>query len=491
MMEVQNKLHIAGEWVDSSDGGAIEVVNPATGEVITPVQKASEKDLNTAIEAASKTFEDVWRATTPYERSTYLHKVGEAIENNLEFIAGVETDDVGKPIIESRGVDVASAAVTMHYFADICVEVMGEVKASPYGDVLDYTVREPVGVVGAIIPWNFPFLIAARKIGSALAAGNTMVLKPASWTPLSTLLYGALFNEAGMPPGVLNIVPAGGADTGNTFTASPSIEEITFTGSTEVGGGLYQQCTAGLKGCTLELGGKSPACVLADCDMDETVAGVLFGVYLNQGECCCAATRIIVDEKVYDEFVERFVEGSKGIKVGMPREEDTKMGPLVHPEHLQTVMKYVEAGKKEGASVLCGGNVLTDGPLANGSFMEATVFADVTPDMTIWKEEIFGPVAVITKASGLEDMVHQANDSEYGLAASVWTTNLKTAHRLVSRIDAGTVWFNLHNFVFPSAPYGGYKASGVGSELGKEGVLAQTRIKNVMVSMFPDGFVWY
>ena len=490
-MEIRNQLFIGGEYVDSSDGGTIEVLNPATGEVITQVQKATESDLNAAIANARKTFDETWRETTAYERSAYLHKVAEAIEKNSDFLAEVETDDVGKPMIESVGVDIASAAVTLHYFADICVEIMGEVKSSPYADVFDYTLREPVGVVGAIIPWNFPFLIAARKIGSALAAGNTMVIKPASWTPLSTLLYGDLFNEAGVPPGVLNIVPAGGPDTGNAFTQSPGIEEITFTGSTEVGGGLYRQCTAGLKGCTLELGGKSPACVLADCDMDETVAGVLFGAFLNQGECCCAATRIIVDEAVYDEFVEKFVAGCNAIKVGMPREEDVKMGPLVDAAQLKVVMDYVEAGKKEGATLLCGGNVLKDGPLANGNFMEVTAFADVTPDMTIWKEEIFGPVVVIRKASGLEDMIAQANDSAYGLAASVWTTNLKTAHRMVRRIDAGTVWFNLHNFVFPSAPYGGYKASGVGSELGKEGVLAQTRIKNVMVSMFSEGFVWY
>jgi len=490
-MDVRNQLFIGGEWVDSSDGAAFDVVNPATGEVITPVQKASEQDLNAAIGAARRAFDEAWRATTPYERSALLHKVGEAIEKNTEFLAQVETDDVGKPIVESLGVDIAAAAVTMHYFADVCVEVMGEVKSSPYADVFDYTVREPVGVVGAIIPWNFPFLIAARKIGSALAAGNTMVIKPASWAPLSTLLYGDLFTEAGIPPGVLNVVTAGGPDTGAAFTGSPDVEEITFTGSTEVGGGLYRQCTAGLKGCTLELGGKSPACVLADCDMDETVAGVLFGAYLNQGECCCAATRVVVDEAVYDEFVDKFVAGSKGIKVGMPREEDTKMGPLVHADHLKLVMDYVEAGKREGATLCCGGNLLQDGPLAKGNFMEVTVFADVTPGMTVWKEEIFGPVVVISKASGLDDMVAQANDSEYGLAASVWTTNLKTAHSLVPRIDAGTVWFNLHNFVFPSAPYGGYKASGVGSELGREGVLAQTRIKNVMVSMFPDGFVWY
>jgi len=352
-------------------------------------------------------------------------------------------------------------------------------------------VREPLGVVGAIIPWNFPFLIASRKIGSALAAGNTMVIKPASWAPLTTIMFGELFNEAGVPGGALNVVPAGGADAGRVFTESPNVEEITFTGSTEVGRGLYGECAPHLKGCTLELGGKGPGLVLPDCDMDETVAGTLFGAYLNQGECCCALTRLIVHESVYDEFMEKFIAGSKAIKIGMPRAEDTRMGPLVHADHLKTVMDYVESGKKEGATVACGGNLLRKGECAKGNFMETTVFTDVTPSMRIWKEEIFGPVVVAVKAKDLDEMVRLANDTDYGLAASVWTTNLRTAHSLVPRINAGTVWFNLHNFVFPSAPYPGYKASGLGFELGKEGVLALTKMKNVMVSLFPEGFRWY
>jgi acyl-CoA reductase-like NAD-dependent aldehyde dehydrogenase len=490
-MEIRNQLFINGEWVNSSDGGTIEVLNPATNKPITRVQKATPDDLCKAIDAARKAFDEVWGKMTPFERSKHLHKVGEAIENNLDFLAGVEADDVGKPVFEAANVDVASAAATMHYFADICVEIAGDLKPSPFNQVFDYTVREPLGVVGAIIPWNFPFLIASRKIGSALAAGNTMVIKPASWAPLTTIMFGELFNEAGVPGGALNVVPAGGADAGRVFTESPNVEEITFTGSTEVGRGLYGECAPHLKGCTLELGGKGPGLVLPDCDMDETVAGTLFGAYLNQGECCCALTRLIVHESVYDEFMEKFIAGSKAIKIGMPRAEDTRMGPLVHADHLKTVMDYVESGKKEGATVACGGNLLRKGECAKGNFMETTVFTDVTPSMRIWKEEIFGPVVVAVKAKDLDEMVRLANDTDYGLAASVWTTNLRTAHSLVPRINAGTVWFNLHNFVFPSAPYPGYKASGLGFELGKEGVLALTKMKNVMVSLFPEGFRWY
>ena len=490
-MEIRNQLFIDGQWCDASDGKTFAVTNPATNETITDVQSASEADLNRAAACAKKAFDEVWSKTTAFERSALLHKLGDAVENNAEFLAQVESDDVGKPIFESVNIDVASAGATIHYFADICVEVLGGVKASPYNEVFDYTLREPLGVVGAIIPWNFPFLIAARKIGSALAAGNAMVLKPASWAPLSTILFGELATEAGLPPGVLNVVPAAGATAGKVFTENANIEEITFTGSTAVGAGLYGQCAAGLKGCTLELGGKGAGLVMPDCAMDETVAGTLFGAYLNQGECCCALTRLIVHEDVYDEFVPKFIEGSKAITVGLPRAEETRLGPLVHPDHLGAVMDYVAAGKAEGATLACGGGRLTGGDLAKGNYMEPTVFTGVTPDMRIWKEEIFGPVVTVTKAGSVDEMIDLGNDTEYGLASSVWTNDLRLAHTIAPKIKAGTVWFNLHNFVFPSAPYPTCGASGVGFELGKEGVLALTRIKNVMVSLFPGGFAWY
>jgi acyl-CoA reductase-like NAD-dependent aldehyde dehydrogenase len=490
-MDLRTQLFIGGQYVDAASGETIAVVNPASGQTLAHVQKASPADLRTAIASANRAYREVWGPMNPYQRSAMLHKVGDTIAANLEFLAQVETDDVGKPIFESRNIDIASAAATFHYFADICVEVAGQIQPSPYNDVLDYTLHEPIGVVGAIIPWNFPFLIAARKIASALAAGNAVVIKPASWAPLSTLQFGQLFQQAGMPEGVLNIVPAGGTDTGTVFTESPEVEEVSFTGSTEVGEWLYGACAPKLKGCTLELGGKSPGVVLPDCDLEETVAGTLFGAFLNQGECCCALTRLIVHADVYDAVVERFVAGARAIKVGLPRDESVRLGPVVHPEHLKTVMAYVESGHREGAKLLCGGNVLRTGELAAGSFMEPTVFAEVTPSMRIWREEVFGPVVVVAKAATTEELIRLANDTSYGLAASLWTTNLKAAHTLARQVRAGTVWFNLHNFVFPSAPYGGYGASGLGRELGKQGLLALTRTKNVMVSLFPGGFKWY
>ena len=490
-MDLRTQLFSGGQYVDATSGQTIPVLNPATGQALAVVQKGSPADLRAAIAAAQRAFQAVWGPMNPYQRSALLHKVGDAITANQEFLAQVETDDVGKPIFESRNIDIASAAATFHYFADICVEVTGALQPSPYNDVLDYTLHEPIGVVGAIIPWNFPFLIAARKIASALAAGNTVVIKPSSWAPLSTLLFGELFRQAGMPEGVLNIVPAGGGDTGTVFAESAAIEEVSFTGSTEVGEWLNCACAPKLKGCTLELGGKSPGIVLPDCDLEETVAGTLFGAFLNQGECCCALTRLIVHQEVYEAVVDGFVAGARAIKVGLPRDESTRLGPLVHPEHLGTVMDYVGAGLQEGAKLLCGGKVLKQGALAAGCYMEPTVFAEVTPAMRIWREEIFGPVVVIAKASSTEELIRLANETTYGLAASIWTTNLKSAHTLARQIRAGTVWFNLHNFVFPSAPYGGYGASGIGRELGKQGLLALTRTKNVMVSLFPGGFKWY
>jgi len=489
-MKPQDRLFINGRYVEALGNKRIEVLNPATNETLAEVHRAEGKDFERAIDAANA-IQGEWGQMTPWQRSAALHRVGDAIERNLEFLAQLETDDVGKPIFESRNVDIASGAATFHYFADACMALGGEVKPSPYNEVLDYTVREPLGVVGAIIPWNFPFLIACRKIATALAAGNTMVIKPASWAPMSTLQLGQIFSEADVPPGVLNICPSSGSDAGKALAGSPMVEELSFTGSTQIGRLLYSGCCDPIKGITLELGGKSPGLVLPDCDLDETIAGTLFGAFLNQGECCCALTRLVVHEDIYDTFVPRFVEASRGIRVGMPREDDTRMGPMVHPDQLKSVMDLVQSGQDEGATLLCGGEILRDGALAKGNFMSPAVFADVKSGMRIWREEIFGPVVVITRAADVEDMVAQANDTNYGLAASVWTTNLKAAHTLARRIDAGTVWFNLHNFVFPSAPYAGYKESGLGSELGIEGLRAMTRVKNVMVSLFPNGFQWY
>ncbi len=491
-MEIRNQLFVDGKWVDSSDGGTLSVLDPSDNSEITRVAAATADDVGRAAESARRCFEaGAWSGLSVYERSAILHKVAELIAARAEPLAQLESRDVGKPLVESRNIDVASGAATFSHFADLAVDLCGDTIPGPFNQVMSYTVHEPIGVVAAIIPWNFPFLIACRKLGSALAAGNCVVIKPASWAPLSTLALGDLFNEAGLPPGAVNIITGSGATAGAALLKHPAVHDVSFTGSTEVGQAIMEGCARSLKGCGLELGGKSPAVVLPDCNMEETIAGTLFGAYLNQGECCCAATRMLVHEQVYDEFVERFVEGARAIKVGMPLEEGIQHGPLIHADHLETVMRYVAAGKESGAKLACGGEVLREPPLDKGNFLPPTVFIDVDPDSRISREEVFGPVIVISKGKSEEDLVRLANDTNYGLAASVWTTNLKAGHRLASQIRAGTVWMNLHNFVFPSVPYGGYKDSGIGRELGREGLLALTQTKSVMLSLFEPGFTWY
>lgn len=485
-------MFIDGQWVGSSNGKTLPVIDPASGSIITNVAAATPEDVAKACQSAQRCFRSgAWSGLTVYERSAILHKVAELITKNARELAEIESRDVGKPIIESLNIDIASGGQTFSYFADLAVDLCGDVIPAPYNQVINYTVREPIGVVGAIIPWNFPFLIACRKLASALAAGNCVVIKPATWAPLSTLALGDLFNEAGLPPGTVNIVTGSGGVAGQALIQDPTIHDISFTGSTEIGRAVMEGCVGGLKRCGLELGGKSPAVVLPDCNMEETVDGTLFGAYLNQGECCCAATRMLVHEAVYDQFVERFVAGSKAIRVGMPLEEETRHGPLVHPDHLASVMRCVEAGRQAGAKLACGGSVLTQAPFDKGSFLPPTVFLDVAPDIALSREEIFGPVVVITKGRNEEELVRLANDTHYGLAASIWTTNLKAGHRLAAQLQAGTVWMNLHNFVFPSGPYGGYKESGIGRELGREGLLAVTQTKSVMISLFEPGFKWY
>ncbi len=491
-MHIRDQLFINGEWVNAGDGGTFDVIDPSDCSVITSCAAATAADVDKAVGAAKACFESgAWNGRNMMGRSAILHKAAELVADNLDWLAELESRDVGKPIYESTGIDIAGGGPTLAYFADLAVDICGETIPAAYDDVLDYTIREPYGVVGAIIPWNFPFLIACRKMGSALAAGNTLVVKPASWAPLSTLALGDIFKEAGLPDGALNILTGAGAVAGEALAVHPEVHQVSFTGSTEVGRSIMSSCISGLKGCGLELGGKSPALILPDCDMDETIAGTLFGAYLNQGECCCAATRMLVHEAVYDEYVEKFVAGSAAIKVGLPLDLATRLGAMVHPDQTAKVLEYIQSGLREGAKLVLGGKQLTDPPFDKGTFLSPTVFVDVDPSLVISQEEIFGPVVVITKCKDVPEMVALANDSCYGLTASIWTTNLKAAHRLARDLKSGTIWMNLHNFVLPMAPYGGYKDSGLGRELGRQGLYELTQLKNVMVSMMEGGFVWY
>ena len=491
-MEIRNKLFIDGCWVDSSDGKTLGVLNPADNSEITRIAAGTSADVEKAAQAAKRCFDSgSWSRLTIFQRSEVLNRIGALIAKRLKELAELESLDVGKPLCEALSFDVSAAAQTFAYFAGLAADVCGEVIPAPQNEVINYTVREPIGVVGMITPWNFPFLIACRKLASALAAGNTIVIKPATWAPLNTLILGDIFNEAGLPAGAVNIVTGTGAVAGTAMLRNPTLHDISFTGSTEVGKVVMEACAEWVKGCGLELGGKSPAVVLPDCDMQETIDGTLFGAYLNQGENCCAATRMLVHEAVYEEFVERFVAGSKAIKVGLPLAQGTQHGALIHRDHLNKVLEYVEKGKQQGVKLACGGKLLKEPPLDKGNFLPPTVFVDVDPDSVLSREEIFGPVVVITKGKNEEELVRLANDTNYGLAASVWTTNLKAGHRIASQIQAGTVWMNLHNFVLPTGPYGGYKESGIGRELGREGMLALTQTKSIMLSLYEPGFKWY
>ena len=491
-MELRNKLFIDGKWVDASDGKTLAVVDPSDNSEMARVAAATPEDVQKAAEAAERCFESgAWSGLTILDRARILNRIGDIIQERVPELAELESRDTGKPLVETLNFDIPGSASTFTYYAGLAADLCGHVIPAPVNEVLNYTIREPIGVLGMIIPWNFPFLVACRKLASALAAGNCVVIKPATWAPLSTLAIGDILNEAGLPPGAVNVVSGMGSVTGAAMVANPVIHDISFTGSTEVGKAVMEGCVRHLKGCGLELGGKSPAVVLPDCDMEETIDGTLFGAYLAQGECCCAATRMLVHEAVYDEFVARFVAGSQAIRVGLPLAEGTQFGSLVHKDHLAAVMKYVETGKKQKAKLACGGSVLTESPFDKGNFLPPTVFIDVDPGSVISREEIFGPVVVITKAKDEDELVRLANDTNYGLAASIWTTNLKAGHRMASQIQAGTVWMNLHNFVFPTGPYGGYKDSGIGRELGREGLLALTQTKSVMLSLYEPGFKWY
>ncbi|MFH0795489.1 MAG: aldehyde dehydrogenase family protein [Candidatus Omnitrophota bacterium] len=491
-MLLHNNLFIDHKWIESKGGKKGKVLNPATNEVLGEITLADAPDVTLAVETASQAFEKgLWHKKPLLERSAILNRVGDLITKNAEELSQIETADVGKPITESRNIDIPSSADTFHYFANLMSDIGGEVIPSAIPDIMDYTVHEPLGVVAAITPWNFPFLIASRKLASALAAGNSVVIKPSSLAPFSTLRLMDLLTDAGVPEGVVNAITGSGGIIGEALTTLPQVQDISFTGSTEVGKTLMSCCSENLKGVGLELGGKSPALVLPDANLQETLDGILFGIFLNQGECCCAATRILVHKDIYDRFVPELVSATKALRVGLPREEKTQMGPLVSQEHLETVLNYIEDGKKAGARLLCGGNRLKKGVLNKGNFVSPAIFAEVSRDMRIFQEEIFGPVAVVTKCSGIEEMVALANDSIYGLAASIWTNNLKEGHRIASRLKSGTVWMNLHNFVMPMGPYGGYKMSGLGRELGREGVLALMQTKNVMVNLMEKPFKWY
>jgi acyl-CoA reductase-like NAD-dependent aldehyde dehydrogenase len=475
------KLLIGGEWVESAKTFA--TLNPATGEALTQVAEASAEDVDRAVLASRKAFDEPggpWRKMSASDRGKLLWRLADLVEQNIEEIAELETLDNGKPIFESRYVDIPSVVDVLRYYAGWASKIHGETINSR-ADAFTYTLREPVGVVGAIIPWNFPLLLTSWKLGPALACGNTVVLKPAEQTPLTALRFGQLLAEAGFPPGVVNIV-TGGPAAGQALVRHPGVDKIAFTGSTSVGKEIMRGAADTLKRVTLELGGKSPNIVFADSDLDAAIKGASTGIFYGKGEVCAAGSRLFVEKKVHDEFISKLAERAKKIKPGDPLDPKTRLGAIVSEQQMQTVLGYIESGKKEGAQLVAGGNrVNLDG--GKGFFIEPTVFDAVDNGMKIAQEEIFGPVLATISFDDLDQVAAMANQNIYGLAAAVWTNDIKKAHSMARRLKAGTVWVNTYNLYDAALPFGGFKQSGFGRELGREALDYYTEVKSVWVNL--------
>ena len=475
------RLLIDGQWVDGAK--KFDTINPATGEVLTQIAEASSADVDHAVEAAQRAFEDrngAWRKLSASERGRMIWKLADLLENNIDEFAELETLDNGKPIFESRYVDMPMVIDVLRYYAGWATKIHGET-VNTSESAFTYTLREPVGVVGMIVPWNFPLLLASWKLGPALACGNTVVWKPASQTSLTTVRFGKLAVEAGVPAGVINIV-TGPGEVGRTMVKHPGIDKIAFTGSTAVGQQIMRNAADTVKRITLELGGKSPNIVFADSDIDNAVKGAITGIFYGKGEVCNAGSRLFLENKVKDEFTEKLVARASKMRPADPLDPKTRMGAIVSQQQMQTVLGYIEAGKKDGAKLVAGGNrVNVDG--GKGFFIEPTIFGDVKNDMTIAREEIFGPVLSVLTFDDVDEVVEQANNNPYGLAAAVWTRDVKRAHSVSRRLKAGTVWINTYGLIDASLPFGGYKSSGFGRELGARALEHYTETKTVWLNM--------
>jgi acyl-CoA reductase-like NAD-dependent aldehyde dehydrogenase len=477
----RKQLLIGGEWRDASDGRTMPVINPATEEVIAEVAAATRDDVDAAVQAARAALAGPWGQMSARERGRLLWTLGERLTVRIDEIARLETLHNGKPITESRHIEVPMAIECLQYFAGWADKIQGEtvpVKANAHV----YTRREPLGVVAAIVPWNFPLLLAMWKVAPALAAGNTVILKPASQTPLTAIALGDAANEVGLPPGVLNIITGGGSTAGQALVEHPGVAKIAFTGDTSTGKGIMRTAAETLKHITLELGGKSPNIVFPDADLDAAIRGATVGIFYGKGEVCAAGSRLLVDRSIKAEFLDKVAARTKKMVAGDPMDPKTRFGSLSSKAHLERVLNYVEIAKSEGATLIAGG-ARADIGTGKGYFMQPTVFADVTPSMTIAREEIFGPVLAAIEFADVDEAIAIANDSMYGLAAGVWTRDVKKAHHVASRLQAGTVWVNTYNVYDTAAPFGGYKQSGFGREMSQHALDSYTQIKTVWVDL--------
>ncbi|KZV88177.1 aldehyde dehydrogenase [Exidia glandulosa HHB12029] len=473
-------LFIDGKFVDGSEGKLIDVLNPSNGKLIGQIAEASKADVDKAVAAAHTAFNESWGLKVPgFERGKLLIRLAELIEEHADALAAVEALDNGKAFAIAKSFDVTESAAVFRYYGGWADKLHGKViETNP--TKFGYTTHEPIGVVGQIIPWNFPFMMAAWKLGPALACGNTVVLKPSEFTPLSALYLCQLINEAGFPHGVVNILNGYGSTVGAAIAEHMGIEKVAFTGSTLVGRSIMKAAAnSNLKKVTLELGGKSPNIIFDDADIEQAIRWTAFGMFFNHGQCCCAGSRVYVQASIYDKFVEQFKAHVQTLKVGDPFDKETFQGPQVSQIQFDRIMGYIEHGKEAGATVALGGK--RHG--TEGYFIEPTVFTDVKPEMKIVQEEIFGPVVVLAKFEDEDDIVHQANDTVYGLAAAVFSSNVSRALTVAQRLRAGTVWVNHYNKLHPQIPFGGFKQSGIGRELGKYALANYTNVKAVQVNL--------
>ncbi len=477
------KLLIGGKWADAQSGKRFEALNPATGQVLTTLAEGDKADVDLAVAAARAAFDGPWSKMLPAERQHVIWKVGDLILENADELAEIESLDNGKPIRESRNVDIPMAAEVFRYYAGWVTKIHGDT-IPVNGPFLNYTLREPMGVVGQIIPWNFPLLMASWKLAPAIACGNTSVLKPAEQTSLSALRLGELVLEAGIPEGVVNIVTGFGPTAGAAISSHMDVDKVAFTGETATGRLIMEAAAkSNLKRPSLELGGKSPNIVFADADMDTAVRGTFTGIFFNQGQVCCAGSRLFVEEKVHDQFMEKLVARAEKIRQGDPLDPRTTMGPQVSKEQMDKVLSYLEIGRGEGAEVAYGGGPSALAEESGGYFVQPTIFDHGTNAMRLAREEIFGPVLTTITFREIEDVVREGNDTLYGLAAGVFTSDVRKAHRVAAALKAGTVWVNTWNVFDPASPFGGYKMSGFGRELGAHGIDLYTQTKSVWVNL--------